>query len=77
MGVEEESGRYYIAFTVSNMMAEYTEWYKVEKDIVLDFPSNFEKVKEIVIDCPSRKRDKDLFLKPGSRRGLPVIRQYF
>ncbi len=70
VGIEEESGSYYISFQVSNQLCDYEEYYwisteeftKCEDDLLLLLP--------IVEECRNHQRDDDLVVKPGRDRGV-------
>lgn len=71
VGIEENSRSYYISIPVSNRLVDYEEYYKLDKDIYDKYADCLDELIFIAEECRQRLRDKDLFIKPGSDRGVP------
>lgn len=72
VGVEEESGDYYASIPVSNRMADYEEYYRIDKELFGKYQSDLSQLDFVADECRKRLRDNDLIIKPGSDRGTPV-----
>ncbi|RZK00471.1 MAG: hypothetical protein EOO43_25185 [Flavobacterium sp.] len=72
VGVEEESGDYYVSIPVRNMKVDYSEYYRIPADVYEKYKTDLSQLLFIVEECRNRLRDADLFLKPGSDRGDPI-----
>ena len=70
LGVEVESGRFYLSIPVSNRMVDYEEYYEVSKAMHDGYPGNEEQVSEFADQCRLKQWDHLLFFKPGSDRGV-------
>jgi hypothetical protein len=72
IGIEGDSGKYFISIPVSNSYVDYEEYYEIdenqfrmfEKDMVLAYP--------FVKQCREHKNDHLLLQPPGSLRGEPI-----
>ncbi|ROP61689.1 hypothetical protein EDF81_0161 [Enterobacter sp. BIGb0383] len=70
IGIEKESGRYYLSIPVTNHMIDYEEYYEISEsdyNILLENPDvavNFAK------QCKKREKDDLLIVKPGELRGI-------
>ena len=69
IGMEEESGRPYISFPVSNCRCDYEEYYAISEKMYNCFPENIPVLEIFINECKERKHDSKLFCKPGSDRG--------
>jgi len=72
VGVEEESGDYYVSIPVSNRKADYEEYYRIDKELFKKHRSNLDQLEFVADECRERLRDQDLIIEPGSDRGDPV-----
>lgn len=72
VGIEEDSGRYYISIPVSNNRVDYEEYYFIEKTLFEQHQSDLNQLKLVADECRQRKRDRDLIIQPGADRGWPV-----
>lgn len=72
IGVEEQSGKFYVSIPVSNGMADYNEYYEIDQTAFERYRANLDSALEFVERCRNRQEDDRLFLKPGSRRGTPI-----
>lgn len=72
IGIEENSGEYYISIPVRNSMAEYSEYYRIPAELYEEYKTDLSKLIVIVNECRNRLRDEDLILKPGRDRGEPI-----
>lgn len=71
IGVEEQSGRYYLSIPVSNRLVDYEEYYEIDKDTFERYQSDMCAALPLVERCRQRKADDLLILKPGTDRGIP------
>lgn len=71
VGIEEESGDYYISVPVSNRLADYEEYYRIDKNLYEKFKSDLVQLEFIAEECRNHLRDDDLIIKPGADRGVP------
>ncbi|MBL4796322.1 MAG: hypothetical protein JKY50_02790 [Oleispira sp.] len=72
LGIETNSGIYYLSFPVANTMADYEEFYKIDKEFVDNYPESLDKIQEILVRCRERQYDDHLFYEPGRDRGYPI-----
>jgi hypothetical protein len=72
VGIEEESGGYYVSIPVSNQKVDYEEYYRIEKTLFDKYKSDLSQLEFVAEECRKRIRDDDLMIKPGSDRGHPV-----
>jgi len=66
-----ESGNFYISFPVFNGLAEYSEFYRISHDELIEFMNNIDYLKEFVRKCKDRQMDDRLLMTPGRIRGEP------
>ena len=66
-----ESGECYISFPVFNGLAEYAEFYKINREELELFLTDSIILKEFVAKCKGRQMDDRLLMKPGRLRGKP------
>ena len=71
LGVEVDSGRYYMAIPVSNQMVDYIEYYKLGDEEYVEMSSDGSLAVDFADSCRRRERDDRLFMKPGADRGVP------
>lgn len=72
LGVEAESGRFYLSIPVSNSMVDYEEYYEITADEFERFKHNKNIASEFARRCRNRHEDARLMQKPGRDRGVPV-----
>jgi hypothetical protein len=72
LGIESESGRYYVSIPVSNGIVDYEEYYEITPNEYHLFLSDKAAAVEFVESCRKHERDDLLIQKPGSNRGTPV-----
>ena len=72
VGVEEESGDYYVSIPVSNLRVDYEEYYRIDKDLFDKYQSDLSRLEFVAEECRKGMRDSDLIIKPGSDRGKPI-----
>ena len=70
IGIEEESGRYYVSFPVRNDFAEYEEYYEIERAQFELFQRDDAAALAFVSNCRNREKDELLIVKPGRLRGV-------
>jgi hypothetical protein len=72
LGIETNSGKYYLSFPVSNSYVDYEEYYEIEKNVHISYPQNSVLVEDFLHECKNRLHDHLLFLQPGKNRGIPT-----
>jgi hypothetical protein len=70
IGVEEESGRYYVSFPVRNDYADYEEYYEIDRAQFEQFQHDGAAALAFVTKCRNREKDELLIVKPGRLRGV-------
>ena len=70
IGVEEESGRFYVSFPVRNEYAEYEEYYEIDRAQFELFQRDGAAALAFVTKCRNREKDDLLIVKPGRLRGV-------
>jgi hypothetical protein len=73
IGIEEDSGKYYVSIPVSNHVADYSEYYEIDREQFESFQTNIEKAASFADMCRKREKDALLIQKPGSMRGIPFV----
>jgi hypothetical protein len=72
LGIEETSGRYYVSFPVSNGLADYEEYYEIEKSKFELFQQDVDAAVTFVNKCRRQEMDELLMQQPGSNRGTAI-----
>jgi hypothetical protein len=72
LGVEEDSGRFYLSIPVSNPYVDYSEYYEVDQVTFERYLADFESACEFAGRCRNRELDDLLIVKPGRLRGSPA-----
>jgi hypothetical protein len=72
LGVERNSGRYYIAIPASNGIIDYDEYYEIDKDMFERFRADLDSALPFVERCRNRLEDPRLMYQPSTRRGTPT-----
>ena len=70
IGIEEESGRYYVSFPVHNDYVEYEEYYEIDRAQFDRFQQDGAAALAFVAKCRNREKDELLIIKPGRLRGI-------
>ena len=69
VGVEEASGRHYLAIPVSNQRVDYEEYYAIDRVDFERFCADPNAAAELVERCRRREADDRLIVPPGKWRG--------
>jgi len=72
LGIEEESGKYYVSIPVSNGMVDYEEYYEIDKATFDQYRADLGSARDFVERCRRRQEDDKLIVKPGRNRGTAV-----
>ncbi|TFV96636.1 hypothetical protein [Orlajensenia leifsoniae] len=72
LGVDERSGRRYVAILVSIGVADYNEYYAVTDARYAHFLDDPSSAIPFVEECRRREHDDLLLQEPGWNRGTPV-----
>lgn len=70
IGVEEDSGRYYLSIPVTNGAADYDEYYEISECDYQIYLSDLTTAVEFAKQCKVREKDALLMMKPGRNRGV-------
>ena len=70
VGIETESGQYYLSIPVANRMVDYEEHYLITKEQYDRFSENRAELVAFAENCRKRLYDHLLLQKPGRDRGL-------
>jgi len=71
LGRERESGKPFLSIPVSNSYVDYEEYYEINEKQLDEWKVNMQAALPFVEECRMRKRDGQLFQKPGKYRGVP------
>jgi hypothetical protein len=69
IGIEEESGRYYLSVPVSSGLFDYEEYYEIPRDLVDRYPEDIIELRQLANLCRRRLNDSHLMVQPGTNRG--------
>jgi hypothetical protein len=72
LGIEEDSGKYYVSIPVSNGMVDYEEYYEIDKPTFERYRADLDSARDLVERARKRQEDERLIVKPGSNRGTAV-----
>lgn len=72
IGVEEESGHFYLSIPVSNGMVDYEEYYEIDEAAFETYRIDMKAAMNLVLRCRNREADDLLMIQPGKDRGTPV-----
>ncbi|KRP63005.1 hypothetical protein [Pseudomonas trivialis] len=72
LGIEQDSGRFYVSIPVSNGMADYEEYYEVDRATFDLFSRDPNLALPFVIRCRKRELDELLMIPPGTNRGTAI-----
>ncbi|WP_296185870.1 hypothetical protein [Pseudomonas sp. UBA1879] len=72
LGIEETSGKYYASFPVSNGLADYEEYYEIDKVKFELFQKDVDAAVTFVNKCRRQEMDELLIQKPGTNRGTAI-----
>lgn len=71
VGIEEETGKYYVSFPVSNPYVDYSEYYEITRAQFDLFQTDLQAALIFVTACRQHEKDELLIVKPGRLRGVP------
>ncbi|HEY0990096.1 MAG TPA: hypothetical protein VGD80_23750 [Kofleriaceae bacterium] len=72
LGIEQDSGKYYVSIPVSNGMVDYEEYYEIDKVTFDQYRADLGSARDFVERCRRRQEDDKLIVKPGRNRGTAV-----
>ena len=72
IGVEEESGRYYLSIPVTNGIVDYEEVYEIDAASFERYRADLASALPFVERCRNRQEDEHLILQPGRWRGTAL-----
>jgi hypothetical protein len=72
IGVEEQSGRYYLSIPVANRLVDYEEFYEISSTEFEVFTTDAASAEKFVLQCRMREKDNRLMIQPGRDRGAAL-----
>ena len=72
LGVDADSGKYFLAIPVTNGVADYNEYYEISRDVFDRYVSEPAEALKFAEECRLREHDELLILQPGWNRGIPI-----
>lgn len=72
VGIEKESGRFYVSIPVSNGMVDYEEYYEIDRETFELFKRDPDAALPFVIRCRKRELYELLLIQPGTNRGTTI-----
>jgi hypothetical protein len=72
LGIEEESGKYYVSIPVSNSLVDYEEYYEIDKEAFERYQADLLSALPFVERARRRELDDLLIVKPGKNRGTAM-----
>lgn len=72
IGIEEDSGRYYLSIPVSNGLVDYEEYYELDQKRFERYQVSTIEALNFVQRCRNRQADDLLIIKPGANRGVAI-----
>jgi hypothetical protein len=72
IGVEEQSGKYYLSIPVANSLVDYEEFYEISSTEFEVFTTDAASAEKFVLQCRMRKQDNRLMIQPGRDRGAAL-----
>lgn len=72
VGIEQDSGRFYVSIPVSNGMADYEEYYEIDRATFDLFNRDPQAALPFVERCRRRELDELLIVQPGTNRGTAI-----
>jgi len=72
VGVDDDTGKHYVAIPVSNGLVEYCEFYEIDNAAFERCLRDMSAGAEFAERCRKREMDHLLLVRPGERRGEPL-----
>lgn len=72
IGIEEQTGKYYLSIPVSNSTVDYEEYYEINKDEFNLYRSDIDAAMKFVKQCRNHESDDRIIIKPGKDRGIAI-----
>jgi hypothetical protein len=70
VGVELDSGKYYLSIPVSNSRVDYEEYFEIDRAMVEACPRNTGELEALANRCRAGLNDERLLVQPGRDRGV-------
>ena len=70
LGIEEETGKYYLSIPVANRLCDYDEYYEISPEQFTAWPENREEIELLAQKCKLRENNSSLIVQPGQDRGV-------
>jgi hypothetical protein len=72
VGIEQDSGRFYVSIPISNGMTDYEEYYEIDHATFELFRRDPDAALPFVVRCRKRELDELLIVPPGTNRGTAI-----
>ncbi|MBQ0746318.1 MAG: hypothetical protein KBT82_06615 [Marinobacter sp.] len=72
IGVEEETGKFFVSIPVRNQRVDYEEYYEISREMFESFKVDMDSALPFVQKCRDRELDYLLLQNPGSDRGISM-----
>jgi hypothetical protein len=72
VGVEQESGKFFLSIPVANRLVDYEEYYEIDQATFDQCPANVAELRTLAQRCRLRQNDNCLMVQPGSDRGSAI-----
>ena len=72
IGVEEETGKFFVSIPVRNQRVDYEEYYEISREMFESFKVDMDSALPFVQKCRDRELDYFLLQNPGSDRGISM-----
>jgi hypothetical protein len=69
IGIEQDSGRFYVSIPVTNGLVDYEEFYEIDEATFERFRADLGRALPLVERCRQRREDVRLMYQPSTRRG--------
>ena len=70
VGVEADSGRFYLSIPVSNPLVDYEEYYEIDRAQFDAYRGDPASAAGFLMRCRNREADDLLMIQPGKMRGV-------
>lgn len=72
LGIEEDSGKFFLSIPVSNGLVDYEEYYELDQPTFERYRGAPKLALDFVARCRNHEEDRRLIVKPGSNRGTAI-----
>lgn len=72
LGIDDESGNFYVSIPVTIGVADYIEYYAIDESRYQAYMADPDSALPFVEECRAQEHDDLLIQKPGWNRGIPL-----